>query len=178
MTQQLGKLTFKPADQVKSLLGVPVNDYLQRHDYNDVWVSEIDPSLADTAAFCQQYEIGLDISANCVIVEARRGDKTWYGACIILATNKADINGVVRRTLDARKISFAPMDTATLLTHMEYGGITPIGLPNDWPTLIDSQVLQHEKLIVGSGIRGSKILITSEKLQGLPNVKVLEIAKH
>ena len=178
MTQQLGKLTFKPADQAKPLLGLPVNDYLRKHDYTTVWVCEIDPNLADTAAFCQQHEIDLGISANCVVVEAKRGDRTWYAACIILATSKADVNGVVRKTLDARKVSFAPMDIATSLTHMEYGGITPIGLPGDWPIFIDSQVLQHEKLIVGSGIRGSKVLTTSEKLQSLPNVRVLDIARH
>lgn len=177
MTQRFGKLTFQPADQAKSLLGTTVNTYLQEHGYESVWVSEIDPNLADTAAFCEQYEIGLDVSANCVIVEAKRGDKTWYAACAVLATSKADVNGIIRKTLDARKVSFAPMDTATSLTHMEYGGITPIGLPSDWPILIDSQVMRHEKVILGSGIRGSKLLIESERLQGLSNAKVLDISK-
>lgn len=178
MTRQLGKLTFQTADQATLLLGATVNSYLQEHGYDGVWVSEIDPSVADTAAFCEQYEISLDVSANCVIVEAKRGDKTWHAACVVLATSKADVNGIIRKTLDARKVSFAPMDTATSLTHMEYGGITPIGLPSDWPILIDSQVMQHEKVIVGSGIRGSKILIEPGRLQSLPNVRVLDIAKN
>lgn len=178
MLEHLGKLTFQFANYTQSLLGAPVFTFLQKHGYDGVWVSEIDTKLADTAAFCEQYDIGLDISANCVIVEARRGDKTWYGACVILATTKADINGVIRKALDARKTSFAPMDRATSLTRMEYGGITPIGLPGDWPIFIDSQVIRHEKLILGSGIRGSKILVTSTRLQQLPNVKVMDIAKH
>ncbi len=177
MTQQLGTLTFQPADQTKALLGAPVNGYLQKSGYEDVWTSEIDPDLADTAAFCERYSIGLDITANCVIVEAKRSGKIWYAACVILATARADLNGVVRKTLDARKVSFAPMDTATSLTHMEYGGITPIGLASDWPILIDSQVIQHERVIIGSGVRGSKILMTTKRLRGLPNAKVLSIAK-
>lgn len=177
MTQQFGKLTFQPADQAKSLLGIIVNTYLQEYGYEEVWVSGINSDLADTAVFCEQYGISLDVSANCVIVEAKRADKIWYAACVILATSKADINGIVRKILDARKVSFAPMSTATSLTHMEYGGITPIGLPNDWPILIDSQVIQHERVILGSGVRGSKILISSEKLQGLSNAKVLDISK-
>jgi prolyl-tRNA editing enzyme YbaK/EbsC (Cys-tRNA(Pro) deacylase) len=177
MTQQLGKLSFEPAEQAQSLLALPVNKYMEQYGYDAVWAAEIDASLADTAVFCEHYDIGLDVSANCVIVEAKRADKTWYAACIVLATTKVDVNGVVRKTLDARKVSFAPMDTATSLTSMEYGGITPVGLPNDWPILIDNQVLQHEKLIVGSGIRGSKLLITAEKLCNLANAQALDIAK-
>lgn len=174
---KLGALTFHPAEQVVGLLAVPVKTYLQQHGYQDVWAVEIDASLADTATFCEHYSVGLDISANCVVVEAKRGDKTWYAACIVQATTKADINGIVRRTLDARKISFASMDTAISLSGMEYGGITPVGLPAEWPILVDSQVLKHDKLIIGSGIRGSKILITAGRLQGLANVRVLDIAK-
>jgi prolyl-tRNA editing enzyme YbaK/EbsC (Cys-tRNA(Pro) deacylase) len=177
MTERLGKLLFESADQVQNLLAPPVNGYLQQHGYDDVWAAAIDLELADTAAFCEHYDIGLDVSVNCVIVEAKRADRTWYAACVILATTKAGVNGAVRKTLEARKVSFAPMDIATSLTSMEYGGITPVGLPGDWPILIDNQVLRHEKLIIGSGIRGSKLLITAEKLRKLTNAQTLDIAK-
>lgn len=175
--QQLGKLTFQPTEDSVELLGDTVNDYLSEHGREGVWVSEIDPHLADTAAFCEHYDIGLDISANCVIVEGKRGEFVWYAACIILATMRADVNGVIRKTLGAKKASFAPMDVATLLTRMEYGGITPVGLPKDWSIFIDSRVIKQKQLIIGSGIRGSKILITAERLQGLESAQVLEIAK-
>ena len=173
-----GTLTFQNALAAPGLLANPICEYLNNHpELQDVWVSKIDPSLADTAAFCEKYEIGLDVSANCVIVEAKRGDRVWYAACIILATTRADVNGVIRKALDARKVSFAPMDTATSLTGMEYGGITPIGLPADWPIYIDSQVIEQEKLIIGSGIRGSKILTTPDVLESLDNVQVMTIVK-
>src|SRR5690242_12770566 len=121
----LGQLTFVPALEKPTLLPQPVRAHFERENPGDAWVSAIDPNLADTAAFCEQYGVGLDVSANCVIVEAKRADKIWYAACIILATTKADVNGVIRRTLDARKLSFAPMAAATSLTGMDYGGITP-----------------------------------------------------
>lgn len=176
---KFGTLTFQAASEAPDLLAEPVREYLRVHpDLQDVWVSEIDPSLADTAAFCEKYEIGLDLSANCVIVEAKRGERVWYAACIILATTRADVNGVIRKALDARKVSFAPMDTATSLTSMEYGGITPVGLPADWPIYIDSQVVEQEKLIIGSGIRGSKILTTPGVLRSLPNTQVFSIVKQ
>ncbi|HET7667571.1 MAG TPA: YbaK/EbsC family protein, partial [Mycobacterium sp.] len=142
-----------------------------------LWVSEIDPDLADTAAFCERYDIGLDVSANCVVVEARRADRTWFAACVVLATTRADVNGIVRKHLGARKISFAAMDVAVSLTGMEYGGITPVGLPDDWPILVDSNVVDQPRVIIGSGIRGSKLLAATEVLTALPNAEVLAITK-
>ncbi len=34
-------------------------------------VVTIDPALADTAAFCEHYGYGLDVSANCLLVASR-----------------------------------------------------------------------------------------------------------
>ena len=173
MTVELGKLTFVPASEAPGLVAKPVRPHLR----DGFWVSAIDPDLADTAAFCERYDIGLDISANCVVVEARRADRTWYAACVVLATTRADVNGIVRKHLGARKISFAPMDSTVSLTAMEYGGITPVGLPADWPILVDVNVIDRERVIVGSGIRGSKLLVATEVLPSLPNAEVLDITK-
>ena len=175
---QFGKLNFIDISASPQLVPGVVLDSIKSNNLSDVFVSEIDPTLADTAAFCEAYAVDLEVSANCVIVEAKRGDKTWYAACMILATNRADINGVVRKHLDARKISFAPMDLAVSMTGMEYGGITPIGLPADWPIIIDSRVNDTDKIIIGSGLRTSKILVSGNLLASLPNAIVLDIVKE
>ena len=141
---------------------------------DDVLVSAIDPGLADTAAFCAHYEISMADGANCVIVQARRGERTWYAACLVRGSDRADVNGVVRRHLGARKLSFAPMDDAVALTGMEYGGITPIGLPADWPILVDARVAATPHVIVGSGVRHSKIAIAGPALGALPGAEVIE----
>jgi prolyl-tRNA editing enzyme YbaK/EbsC (Cys-tRNA(Pro) deacylase) len=175
---QFGKLNFTPVEEALELIGVPVRTYIETNGLaKALWAAEIDPTLADTAAFCEHYGIGPEVSANCVIVEAKRADRVWYAACIVLATTRADVNNVVRRHLNARKISFAPMDTATSLTAMEYGGITPIGLPADWPILIDEQVMQHRQVVIGSGIRGSKVLATTNFLASLSSTEILDITK-
>jgi prolyl-tRNA editing enzyme YbaK/EbsC (Cys-tRNA(Pro) deacylase) len=174
MTVQVGNLTFVPAAEKPDLVAEVVRPRLQ----DGLWVSAIDPDLADTAAFCEHYDIGLDISANCVVVEARRADRTWHAACLVLATTRADVNGVVRKHLGARKISFASMDMAVSLTGMEYGGITPVGLPGDWPLLVDLNVLDQQRVIIGSGIRGSKLLAATDMLAALPNAEPLAIARH
>lgn len=173
---KFGKLDFSDIKQHSELVAEPTKKAMDG-GLTDVLVAEIDANLADTAAFCKAYDIGLDVSANCVVVEAKRADKTWYAACMILAINRADINGVVRRQLDARKISFAPMDTVISLTQMEYGGITPIGLPNDWQLLVDEAITKKGHVIIGSGIRGSKLLVPGSIFTNLPNATVLDITK-
>ena len=140
-------------------------------------VAAIDPSLADTAAFCERYEVAMADGANCVIVQARRGERTWFAACLVRGSDRLDVNGAVRRHLGARRLSFAPMDDAVAASGMDYGGITPIGLPADWPILVDESVAAHDRLIVGSGIRGSKLLVTGAFLAGLPNAEVLPITQ-
>jgi prolyl-tRNA editing enzyme YbaK/EbsC (Cys-tRNA(Pro) deacylase) len=141
---------------------------------DEVLVAPIDAELADTAAFCAEYQVGLDVSANCVVVAGKREGEVRYTACMVLATTRADVNGVVRRHLDVRKASFAPMAEAVELTGMEYGGITPIGLPADWPVLVDARVATTPYVIVGSGIRGSKIALPGAALAALPTAEVIE----
>ena len=138
-----------------------------------VRAAPIDPELADTAAFCERYGVDLLDSANCVVIAGRRGERTSYAACVVLATTRADVNNVVRRRLDARRASFAPMDDAVSRSGMEYGGITPIGLPADWPVLIDSAVLDRGLVVVGSGLRRSKLQLPAAALATLPTAEVI-----
>ena len=136
-------------------------------------MAEIDPALADTAAFCERYGVAPEESANCVVIAARRGGETRYAACMVAATTRADVNGLVRRHLDARKASFAPVDAVTVATGMEYGGITPVGLPGDWPVLVDEAVAKTGSVVIGSGIRGSKLRLPGPLLAALPAAQVL-----
>jgi len=174
----LGNLTFKPIQVDDELVSKSV--FVQAYKSgisNDVFVAEINPDLADTASFCEHYEVDLGISTNCLIIEAKRAERTWYSACLVLASDAADVNGVIRRTLGARKTSFAPKDIALKLTGMEYGGITPIGLPEDWPIYIDESVMNQELVVIGGGLRGSKLAVRTNALLGLPNVQVLDIKR-
>src|SRR5690349_9774091 len=149
-------LEFSPALSRPDLLAPPVQQGLAALDpalAADVRVTPIDASLADTAAFCEAYGVGMDEGANCIVVAGSRGETTTYAACMVLGTTRADVNGVVRKLLEARRASFAPMDDAVARTGMEYGGITPIGLPADWVILVDSRVAELPHAIVGAGIR-------------------------
>ncbi|MHA6780074.1 YbaK/EbsC family protein [Pseudonocardia saturnea] len=173
----LGSLVAVPALDRPDLLADPVALALKAMDPADaarVGVAEIDPALADTAEFCAAYGSPLDGSANCVVVAGRRGETARYAACLVLATTRADVNGLVRRRLDARKASFAPMDDAVSITGMEFGGITPIGLPDDWPVLVDAAVAAAPAVVIGSGVRHSKLALPGELAARLAGAEVIE----
>ena len=167
-------LSFAPALSSPSLLAPPVYAALSEWPCADeVRVAAIDPALSDTAAFCERYDVAPEESANCVVIAGRRGGETSYAACMVAATTRADVNGLVRRHLGVRKASFGPVDEITALTGMEYGGITPIGLPEGWPVLVDEAVAKTGSVIVGSGIRGSKLRLPGRLLAALASAQVL-----
>jgi prolyl-tRNA editing enzyme YbaK/EbsC (Cys-tRNA(Pro) deacylase) len=171
------RLNSQPALSQVDLLAAPVVAALRALPAElstAISVAPIDPALADTAAFCERYGVVAAESANCVVVAGRRGETTTLAACVVLATTRADVNGLVRRLLDVRKISFASMDVAVSASGMEYGGITPIGLPVEWPLLIDRAVVDAGDVVVGSGVRRSKIVVAGSTLAALPNATVLD----
>ncbi|WP_382309598.1 YbaK/EbsC family protein [Herbiconiux sp. UC225_62] len=171
----LGALTTVPVPARPDLVAAPVWEALVASGIQDaVGVVEIDPSVSDTAATQATYGLSTDTLANCVVVAGKREGEERIAACVVLATTRADVNGAVRRRLDVRKSSFLAMDRAVGLTGMEYGGITPIGLPSDWPVLVDARVAASAAVIVGSGIRRSKLILPGIVLAGLPGVEVLE----
>jgi len=170
----LGTLVTVPALDRPDLLAPPVAVAAAAPGAPELFVAEIDPELADTAAFCERYGVSPDVSANCVVITGRREGQVRYAACVVLATTRADVNGVARRELDVRKASFAPVDDAVTATGMEYGGITPIGLPGDWPVLVDALVAAAPQVVVGSGVRRSKLTLPGSLLGQLPGATVIE----
>ncbi len=171
----LGSLRTSAALAAPDLVAAPVAAFLQSWPQaGDVAVAPIDPDLADTAAFVEAYGVPSEASANCVVVAGRRDGEERIAACLVLATTRADVNGAVRRLLDVRKASFAPMAEAVQLTGMEYGGITPLGLPAGWRVLVDARVPAVEHVVIGSGVRHSKLLLPGGVLPALPGAEVVE----
>lgn len=172
---RIGDLRSLPVDEHPDLVAVPVASALAGWGPADeVGVVEIDPDLADTAAMTEAYGVPLTVSANCVVVSGRRGGEERIAACVVRADTRADVNNLVKRSLDVRKASFLSMDRAVEETGMEYGGITPVGLPETWRVLVDSACLDIEVAIIGSGVRRSKLLLPGARLADLPHAEVLE----
>ena len=132
-----------------------------------------DPELADTAAFCAAYGYGLEQSANAILVVGKSEPRV-YAVCLVLATTRLDVNGVVRKRLGVKKASFASAEETVEITGMQIGGVTPYGLPTGLPIWIDSRIMACEEVIVGGGSRDRKLLVPPTSLAALPGAEVVE----
>jgi prolyl-tRNA editing enzyme YbaK/EbsC (Cys-tRNA(Pro) deacylase) len=171
---RIGALESLPALSHPELLAPPVHEALK--DWpgaTDVAVVEIDPAYADTAAMSERYDVPVELGANCVVVMGKREGEERTAACLVRADTRADVNNLVKRTLDVRKCSFLSMDRAVEESGMEYGGITPVGLPAAWRILVDEACLAIEAAVIGSGVRRSKLLVPGHLLGELPRAEVL-----
>jgi len=136
-------------------------------------VMDCDPELADTAVFCEHYNIPPEVSAN-VIIAAGKSDPRQYAACVLLATTRLDVNKCVRKKMGVKKCSFASADETKDLTGMEIGGVTALGLPESLPLWIDSKVMQCDYIILGGGSRSIKIKISPVVFDHTPNTEIIE----
>jgi prolyl-tRNA editing enzyme YbaK/EbsC (Cys-tRNA(Pro) deacylase) len=171
----LGGLVAVPASTRTDLLAPSTLAALRATDLLDaVGVVEIDPAVSDTATTQRVFGLSMYNLANCVIVGGKREGEERIAACLVLATGRADVNNVVKRSLDVRKASFLPVERAVERSGMEYGGITPIGLPENWAVLIDRAVEETDVVVIGSGVRRSKILIPGGILCRLSGVQVID----
>ncbi|MFI7274667.1 YbaK/EbsC family protein [Streptomyces sp. NPDC049879] len=169
----------RPAIECLDLLPAPVAAALRAWQSpvpaGEVVYVDSDPEVADTAAFVATY--GQDLSstsANLVVLAGKRGGDVRLAACLVPSQARLDVNGVARRRLDVRKVSFAPRETAVGETGMEYGGITPVGLPAAWPLLVDASLTALPWVLVGSGARRGKLILPGKALAELPGAEVVE----
>lgn len=171
----LGTLTTAPVLDHLDLVAAPVADLLRTWEHaNEVGVVAIDPALSETAATVDVYGVPLDAGANCVVVMGKREGQERTAACVVRGDTRADVNNRVKRILDVRKCSFLDHDRAVAESRMEYGGITPIGVPDEWRLLVDARVPATGTVLIGSGIRGSKLILPGRLLALLPGAEVVD----
>lgn len=139
----------------------------------DYEVMACDPELADTAVFCEHYHVPLECSVNTLLVKAKTGGER-FAACVLLATTRLDVNRVVRKRLEARRVSFASAEETRAITGMEIGGVTPVALPDDLPLWIDQRVMEAPYVILGGGSRSSKIRISPRVFEHVPSSTIIE----
>ena len=133
---------------------------------------EIDPAFADTAACCEKYGLPLASAGNTIVVASKKEPKQ-FGACVVKATTRLDVNHAVRALLGASKVSFASAEETQALTGMMLGGVTVFALPSDVPIYVDDKLMQLDWVILGSGSRSSKIKIAPEVFRRLPNATIV-----
>ena len=131
------------------------------------------PELADTKVFCKEYGIDLNDSVNAILVKTKTGELK-YAACALLATTRLNINNIVKKKLEARKVSFANIEETVKLTAMNIGGVTPLTLPSTLPLWVDSKVMQRNSIVLGGGNRLSKIKVSPKIFNYTLNTEIVE----
>ena len=176
------KLIFKPIIDNISLVSKSIYDFVinyKKEDQNDFLVAEINPDYMDGNKLCEHYNINRKMAFNCLIVECKRKDITKYCALVVPTGYRYNMGSVIRKYTNSRIVSVAPLDYVLKKTKMEYGSISPIGLPKDWEIIVDSSIYNVKRIIVGGGLQKSKICIPTSLFLNLSNVTVLEnVAKR
>ena len=166
-------LIFKTAVQNTKLLSPAIIKALSEWrgvtPVTEILVAEINPEFAKGEVFSREYNIPISEGANCIIIEYIRGAKKTYAACLVPANSRINFKDVVKKQLDARIISLAPLDYVLRETQMEYGSITVIGLPLEWPILIDSRLITLPRVVIGGGLVKSKLSLPGKILAEIPN---------
>ena len=167
-------LKFKPVVESPSLVSRSVFELGNKLKGREILVAEIDPQFMGGKELCEHYGVDPNEGANCVIVEAVKGNISDFVAIVIPVGYRADLNGFVKKYLNARRVSLAPLEKVLEITGMEYGSITPFGLPSSWKVLIEKSLMEQEKIIVGGGKQISKLLLPTSVFYELSNTEVLE----
>lgn len=165
-------LDFKPIKNYPEL--VSDSAYRAAAEAPDVLVGQIDPQYMNGSVLSDHYDVNLEDGANCIVVRGKRGEVRTTAAVLVPVGYRADLNGLVCEKLDAKKVSMAPLEKVIAESGMEYGSITPVGLPESWKILIDSRLMEKETIIVGGGKQISKLLVPTAFLKLLSNVEVVE----
>ena len=177
------EIGWQPALERTDLLADPVAAALRAlktsspdgaHLVRQAQVVPIDPQYSDTDALNAHYALDPEATGNCVLVAGKRTGEERIAACVVRAPDFADVNHVVKKRMDVRKASFLPVERAVEMSGMEYGGITPVGLPEDWRLFIDGAVADRATVLIGSGVRHSKILVPGALLVALPGAERVE----
>lgn len=177
------EIGWEPALERTDLLAAPVAEALKALAASSPEGAElaeralvvgIDPQYSDTDALNEHYSLDPRATGNCVLVAGKRAGEQRVAACVVRATDFADVNHVVKKRIDVHKASFLPVDRAVEMSGMEYGGITPVGVPESWRLFVDATVAERETVLIGSGVRHSKFLVPGALLAALPTTEVVE----
>ncbi|MFZ1398082.1 MAG: YbaK/EbsC family protein, partial [Candidatus Promineifilaceae bacterium] len=70
----------------------------------------------------------------------------------------------LRRTLGLSRLTMASAEELLRVTGYEMGAVAPFGLPTPLRILVDQSVLAQEELSMGSGVRGTAVLLKTADL--------------
>lgn len=85
----------------------------------------------------------------------------------------------LRQVLGQSRVTMASREEVREATGYELGAVAPFGLPRPLPVLVDESVLAPEEVSIGSGVRGTTVILRSEDLmRALGEVDVVRVGEE
>ena len=137
-------------------------------------IFECKDEFSDTQNFCDHYGFDIEDSCNAILIKAKKPEE-FYAMFCVLGSTRLDVNQKAKIAMGAKRVSFASREEAEQVTNQIYGGISPLGLPENLKIFIDENVMNREKLFIGAGNRVSKFFLSPKLLVGLTKAEVLDL---
>ena len=96
---------------------------------------------------------------------------------LVLVAGPEQINWrKLRRYLDENRITTAASEEVLQMTGYVPGAVSPFGLPAPIRTVVDARVFEPDEISIGSGERGSTLILKTEDLKrALPVYEVIDL---
>ena len=93
---------------------------------------------------------------------------------MVLAAGAAQVDWrTLRKRLGRSRLTMASEEEVLAVTGYQIGAVSPLGLPQPLPVYIDEGVLAEAEISLGSGVRGTMVILRSADLrQALPDAEV------
>jgi Cys-tRNA(Pro) deacylase len=89
-------------------------------------------------------------------------------AMVLVAGDRQISWPVLRKHLGQSRLTLASQEEVLAVTGYQLGAVSPFGLPQPIPILVDESVFAQEEISLGSGVRGTAVLLrTAEFLRAL-----------
>ena len=137
-------------------------------------IFECKDEFSDTQNFCDHYGFDIEDSCNAILIKAKKPEE-FYAMFCVLGSTRLDVNQKAKIAMGAKRVSFASREEAEQVTNQIYGGISPLGLPENIKVYMDKNVTDREKLFIGAGNRVSKFFLSPETLIQLSSATVLDL---
>jgi len=84
----------------------------------------------------------------------------------------------LRRTLGEKRLTTASEEEMLRVTGYPRGAVSPLGLPQPLRILADPGVFEPEEISIGSGVRGTTVILRASDLRrALPQVELVTLGK-
>jgi len=137
---------------------------------------ECKDEFSDTQSFCDHYGFKIEDSCNAILLKSKKPEEFFALFCV-LGSDRLDVNHKAKSLLGAKKVSFASREEAEIITNQIYGGISPLGLPEEIRVYIDENVMLRNKVFIGGGNRISKFFLKPSDLKDLTDGEVAELTQ-